>query len=349
MCPPGVDQTERTPQQWQILVPRLRHMQRIPSENYRSTSVPETMLFNKDQSLNLWSKLAKPTISTRGLSATARHRRDPSLGEETCLRSLRLELLSTELLGMVLSRPELNKVDIIAVGIASDLLATHVLLHIQKEIRAACGSWAGFELACIGTYVTEPPESFIKDDLFKSSVPGTAGSGRMAAGRKLNWDAIISYDDITQDTEALWKIAFAKNADRMVSVFERKMLAFFKKDADAMISNMWSSPPDTKWQLRNLTTRKFVRCVPRVSTNSRVEGFVDDSYTLRVDDVLLMHISWTRQRPDPRGTGIFQGAWAGHCFDIVAREEGDVSLLQGWTDVTGDVLKEAVRIKSGIK
>ena len=109
-------------------------------------------------------------------------------------------------------------------------------------------------------------------------------------------------------------------------------------------STIGSSPADAPWVLRNLTTKEFVRCLPKADSQGR-RGYIDhpDLKGFRVNDILTMRICWTRPyRGDTPPHLNMCGQWAGHSFDIVALDENRSALGDAWVDVT-DAIVEAAR------
>jgi hypothetical protein len=94
-------------------------------------------------------------------------------------------------------------------------------------------------------------------------------------------------------------------------------------------------PKETEWILRNLDTREIV--------SSKVLA----KKKLNIADTLLMKICWTTI--PSRGEEFFnvhQGEWAGHRFDIVAKDIHDGA---GWKDVSEKVANEASVLRIKIK
>jgi len=180
MFPPEVNQTHRTAQKWQLLVPRLRQVQRLERHSQRRTNTPVLNLFMKGISLDIWDKLARPnlaipTSATRQVGILAASRTIPC----------RLESMPGELLAMILRDCSLTREEVIAVGLASRILSQHALRHIEQDCRTSFAPWAGMEIAYTGTWLTDLPESFARNDMAKSSVPAR-GRGRMYEARKIN-------------------------------------------------------------------------------------------------------------------------------------------------------------------
>ena len=244
---------------------------------------------------------------------------------------------------MILSCPELSKEDIISLGMASETLWPHTIHYIDKDYRhsPSVGPWAGSEIACTGTHLPTLPPSFDKDDLALNSVSITAG-GHMCTARKINWAAFRDFTSTGKDVEQEWRGAFNNHAANQTDI-PKTRLAQMSEDLLFVSSTIGSSPADAPWVLRNLTTKEFVRCLPRADSQGR-RGYVDHAKFkgLRVNDALTMRIFWTL----PYTWRTFSqrnmfGQWAGHSFDIVALDENRSALGEAWVDVTDAVVEEA--------
>ena len=169
-------------ERWQIVVPRLKQNHRLV---LRSPYCSTRFLLDEDGAWDPWSKLARPAARiNQKFSKGKHHLRGPAS---------RLESFPAELLAMILSRPELSKDDVISLGMASETLWSHTIHHIDKDYRhsPSVGPWAGSEIACTGTYLTNLPPSFDKDDLALKSVSIIdGGQMRTTVARKINWAAL---------------------------------------------------------------------------------------------------------------------------------------------------------------
>ena len=353
MCLSGQDQTERRQQRWKILAPRVRQNLALPREGFRHRSAPKSLLFNEETDLDLWSKLAKPAKQVRYLQ---NREQSPQAVQRAKLSPF--ESIPAELLSMVLGQSGLAKRDLIALALSSDVLSSHVLHHIESESKTSKAPWAGHELACIGTYLTDLPEAFETGNLFHSSVNDYGGPvipcGNMCLARAINHATDDVYKLVPNDAEVEWRAVFDEHASLMVSSLEYDRLFRLKTAILEILASRWSCTSDSAWMLRNLTTKQYVRCRPTKPGGAQT-GYVDHVRTrtnpLRVDHVLLMYICWTVMRgvrDDPNGMGIFRGVWAGHCFDIVSQQEVDMT-REAWEDVTDDIVTEAARLRGVIK
>ncbi|KAJ9643368.1 hypothetical protein H2199_004047 [Coniosporium tulheliwenetii] len=198
MSPPCVDVTGWSPQQWQILAPRVRKIHRLRSAMplYDRRPTPRELLFNDRCSWNAWASLAR--------SAALVHK--PTKPIPRINTASKLESLPTELIASILENSSLERSDIIALGLASETLWLHVLRHVEKDYWLAAAPMAGVEIACTGTYLNDLPESFAKDDLAKRSIEIREVSV-MCEARKINWAAIGAYDAVDEDAAEPWLAA----------------------------------------------------------------------------------------------------------------------------------------------
>jgi hypothetical protein len=220
----------------------------------------------------------------------------------------------------------------------------HVLSHVEKECNLAKPSLAGVELACTGTYLTDLPQPFAQNDLAKSSVQIWPG-GNMCEARKINWAAVSVYEVIPETAEEVWRATWKAHPE-LFKGFSAKLARRLGWEFLGRFDALRGERPDALWALRDLTTREFVRCRPGEGPGG-ARGLVDcrdRSLKLRVDDVLLLRISWTKVRDwdDWEKLGIFRGKWAGHCFDIVPWERLDGE--EGWRDCTDEIVEQAKEV-----
>jgi hypothetical protein len=350
MCPPGVDQTRRSPQRWQILVPRLRQGQKLASKDKYFTSNPGDFLFNQDQSWDAWSKLAKPVdfdllrqtvpFTNRGRSA------------KTSTSSLSsLECMPAELLKMIFDDEVLEEQDITALGLCSQTLWRHMLERVESAYRKSAAPWADLEIACTGTYLVDLPESFNKDNMALDSVTSRGGRGRMVLARQFNWAAWVEYKRPKDNQQDEWRSAL--RAHRIAAAIPES--CWVKLEEDVSCSKFFPKPTSKGpgWVLRNQTTKEYVR----ISASSEHSGdcvvHVSSARWLRLDDVLIMRICWTtrssyEEKEDlKRGLHLYRGIWAGHRFDIVMQEDS-LAERNGWKNITTEIVSEAQELQRSI-
>lgn len=338
-CFSGYNPTEYGFQQWQILAPRVRKLCKIDlSTNTRHTRNLQEYLFSDDKPWGAWSKLARPATLARTHDAPRLVRREMSPRSPS-----KIELLPTELIALILQDPALERSDIIALGLASQILWLHVLRHVEKECLLVTPPLAGMDIACTGSYLTDFPESFAKDNTILSTIlPWRYHSSCTA--RLINWNAARTFQALDQeDSEDLWVAAMNIHgtvAAGIPKITIEKMTA----ELIGMCSALRGHSPDALWILRNLKTQEYIRCRPGSGPKDK-RGLIDHpKVKLRIDDALLLRICWTsrfrecRSWKDPEALGICHGKWAGHAFDIVLLEQADVN---GWKDVTDSIVRQA--------
>lgn len=336
MCRPDVDQTQRFTQRWNILAPRLRQIVPLAPKYTHHTSTPMRVLFDERVSWGAWSLLARPSRGTIG-------RTDSPQPEITFARKpSALEALPAELLAMVLRDPALEKQDVMALGLASQPLWPHVLRHIVQDCWAVTAPWAGVEIACTGTYLTDLPEPFAKNDLARSSVETWDGDQTCLA-RKVNWAAVQQYQEPNEDPEISWRNAFeAQTAAATAAKIPETRLTRMSDELLSMSPRLTSVSLGASWVLRNLTTKQYVRCRPGSEVRKR-QGIIDhpDGEWLSVEDALIMRICWTDMNIEVDRLDVSRGQWAGHCFDIIKLPEESAD---DWKDVTDGIVKEAEQV-----
>lgn len=153
--------------------------------------------------------------------------------------------------------------------------------------------WAGLEIACIGTYVTDLPASFEKNNLAKSTVQVTEW-GQTCMARKINYSAMSSYTSAPSSPGHSWIKALdaclKPTSPRMKETYDHA------RQEISMVTTQIPKPfLSDKWILRNTTINEYVVC--RHGLGQR-KGLVEHESlrmddTLYLDDVLLMRICWT--------------------------------------------------------
>ena len=144
MCPPGVDQTTRTPERWNLLAPALKERYNITDDLIHETKRrPEIEnVLRNDYTWGAFEKLAsyirdgETALSWVPLHSTAAQ--DDSFGS-----------LPPEIVRLILSQPKLDAIDVLSLGMTSYLLWTHVVQYIASSAKKA--PWANSPLVCTGT------------------------------------------------------------------------------------------------------------------------------------------------------------------------------------------------------
>jgi hypothetical protein len=350
MCPPGVDQTRRSQQRWQILVPRLRQGQRLAPKGEYFTSNPEDFLFDQDQSWDAWWKLAKP-VDFNLLRKTASFT-NRGYGAKTSTSSLSsLECIPAELLKMIFDDEVLEKRDITALGLCSQTLWQHMLERVESAYRNNAAPWADCEIACTGTYLVDLPESFDKDNMALDSVTSRNGQADVPMARQFNWAAWVEYKRPKDNQQDEWRLAL--RARRIAAAIPESCWA--KLEEDVSCSKLFPNPTSkgSGWVLRNQTTKEYVRICASSEHNGDCVVHVSSARWLRLDDVLIMRICWTtrssyEEKGDlKRGLHLYRGKWAGHRFDIVMQEDS-LAERDGWKNITAEIVSEAQKLQCSI-
>ena len=270
MCPPGIDQTTRTAQRWQIIAPRLRTIQPLERPaSWRNTL--HTYLFNHALALDLWAALARPP--SRPTAPRPRSAAEPRAGPSQPLSAL--EALPSELLHMITSAPELAEPDLVALGLASPCLWPYALHRAAARARAAAAPLAGAELACTGTWLTDMPAPFAAAGLYDDTQPwgslglGRGGRGRgMCPARRFNWDAVSGYEKLGAPPAEAWATAWDERCAWAEERFGRRRASALGAELRCAVAGPGTVPgaADERWVLRDLDARAYVRCRPGPGT-----------------------------------------------------------------------------------
>ena len=194
MCPPGVDQTTRSSERWTLLAPALEEKYDITPdlENEHMYRPDMSNFLRNDFTRAAFDKLAwykrneeKALSLLSGLSHS-----------HTNYYSSSLECMPTETVRLIVSNSVLEPVDIISLGLASQLLWPHVLQHIASRSQKV--PWAETPLTCTGTWTMSLPPAihdlhpYIQQDekLFFDRLRHTGRRGPMRGtcpAREYNW------------------------------------------------------------------------------------------------------------------------------------------------------------------
>lgn len=280
MCPPGVDQTCRSAQQWTFLVPRLK--EKIPlnaPDTYGSLPAKSARDRFKGYDGYLtwdsWSRLVKltGTKSSTPLSPVFKkapktrpsRRSSPRLSKRLeAIPLSNLELLPAELVQHVIDQDCLDEIDVISLGLASPVLWQHMLSYIALDSRRSVGQWAGQELIITGTHLTDLPAPLMADKIAEKSVGDEVfdGWGQMCYARQFNWAALYEYDEAVPSPSSKWVERVGEH-EVVISRFRginKLMTEQQKKDIDDATTCLPTS--SSEWVLKNLTTHEYIRCRP---------------------------------------------------------------------------------------
>ena len=260
--------------------------------------------------------------------------------------------MPAELLEMVLDDEALEKRDVVALGLCSPTLWQHMLKHVERAYRTKAAPWAGIEIACIGTYLTDLPESFETDNLATKSVSRFVRRTQMVPARRFNWSAWGEFTPPEGDQQDAWRSAL--HAHRAIAGIPDAHWP--QLEADIRCDHLFPDIPlqlcpnlslkNPMWVLRNQTTKEYVRLCAH--SQRKREYVVPGAPWLRLDDVLLMRICWTTRLSFYPNLGhnidLRQGRWAGHCFEVVMVEDSSGEGVV-WKDVTGEIVSDARELR----
>ncbi|KAI9705162.1 MAG: hypothetical protein M1820_005309 [Bogoriella megaspora] len=300
-------------------------------------------------SVNLWSKLARPMIP-------GNMRLHPHLSGVSQIKLSALEQLPAEVIAMILASSNLEKKDVVAIGLCSSYFWLHVRSHIERQIRSEAAPWAGMELALLGTHLIDLPASFINDSLARSSVGPLHDFNEQGGARDYIWSTPILYTSPLSDIRDGWIKALRDQCGKFCHDVQSRLA--YAQDIAGI---------DLPWALRNLDTFEYITCTCELTPDpsedeclytreateqgrNAWQGYVTQNGKvlrwLRVDDVIVSRICWSKppSAPGPRIDSQHipkQGPWAGHRFDIVAFGSKEFSDTDGWTDITEQVVLAA--------
>lgn len=368
MCPPGVDQTTRSSERWTLLAPALEERYDITSDlEDDCTNRPDICKFlRNDFTWGAFDKLAeyrrneeKALSLLSRLSDTTMHQRTSSL-----------ELLPTEIIRMIVSDSVLQPVDIVSLGLSSQLLWAHMLQHIASKTQRA--PWAETPLVCTGTWTMSLPSAIhnlhpnIKQDeasfFDRASInPGWRPMRGTCPARKYNWNAVSEfYERNESQNGATWSLAFMELSN--IACVSAESLRVLRKSLDAILNPARSSMPTT-WCLQNLTTCEYVslKASPMYGT-AQWHVHVKGMPKLELGKAILLRICWSAahvrdddDNDDDEHSGdgsvdehrqlmtrLKRGKWAGHCFRVVPSAEAHrVGGIVVWRDVTNELIQDA--------
>ena len=264
-----------------------------------------------------------------------------------------LESLPTELLDIILDDEELEKEDIMAVGLASETLWMHALRHVEKQYMSTRAPFAGVEVAVTGTHLRDFPESFDADDMAKSSVGSLnirrgRGGTIMPIARAVNWAALRTYEVVETSLEREW-IPACHIHDTATLVISKKCFSGLLDELRSRCSSLYGGDLSAVWVLRNLTTKQYVECHPRAAWRG-ASGIINHPLAdnMSIDDVLMLRTCWTKEALS--GTN-YRGQWAGHSFDLVPAVESGVETVPAgeWTAYTDEVVSQINGLREEIQ
>ncbi|KAF4633543.1 hypothetical protein G7Y89_g4571 [Cudoniella acicularis] len=338
--------TTRRAQRWFLLSPECRQVEKLENLTF---DFKHAFIANSDSCWDAWSKLARPEIRSFG---SATQRRTPKIQKESARIEQDstgphwLDLLSNEVMDLIIEFLIPEKYDAIALALSSESLWQLVLRQIHWENLKYAAPWAGKKLAFQGSYSVDSPPSFYEDGLeyeildpFQHSDGGIRNNGQLFFDKHEEFESPATI----KDQKAEWEkamVAYLPGSGIPEACHERLRKEVRGPDL---------FPRDIPWLLRNLTTREVVSADDLADPKSQSSESM--SRVLTLDQILLMRICWTDLWDEERvaNLNINRGIWAGHKFDIVPKHIHEVEInLQDWRDVTKEVALEAGTLREKI-
>lgn len=345
MCPPGVDQTERSPQTWHILTPKTR-------KYIRGVECLDR--------LYLFELLHCPSP----LPLSGRDAASPIVPSKSNTTPSSLERLPSELLSLIFTNEELEHRDMAALGLSS----THLWLHFLSACqgKSNMGALSRTPFFCIGNYLTHFPkracELFpeLKDEKRPRQRPGLPIRYWTAAARR--WLQGMTYDSESLLEEGVlnnWVSVLGSVKDHGIGPATMQQL-----ERSLCLATQEHGPGEVgeKWFLRNLHTKEYVRLEATLEQNpeskdGKERGFDDDALQADVAaqdqeaaprptvatvesapwlslDVGLVFMTMYFRKLYDDGTDFFKGQWNGHEFDILSAEQWKSFEHGEWADAT---------------
>ncbi|KAI9708357.1 MAG: hypothetical protein M1820_004061 [Bogoriella megaspora] len=259
--------------------------------------------------------------------------------------------MPTELIAMIMDY--LSKKNIIALGLASIKLWDHVLYYIRSTALANDSApWAGKEIACVGTLVTDLPKSFNKYGPHSEYLSEYYSRPDMCPAKLFVAWASSFFSKPLPDRPG---IKWLRSAHRWHTYTPPVQDIIRACDLGFRDRNL-------SWVLRNLDTYEYITCCceaemsdydfkgrirdfPQLNWRGFVKSKDEIHRWLRIEDVVVARICSSEERdhePTPDAAKIsMKGPWVGHRFDIVALGTQDFPNVEGWIDITTQIIDES--------
>ncbi|KAH9206443.1 hypothetical protein DL95DRAFT_396933 [Leptodontidium sp. 2 PMI_412] len=326
MCPPGVDQTMRSPQQWLLYAPELEQRHSFTEEG-DGWGTKFTEIFSEgDKLFDTWAMLARP--------AHSRLKRTPLKSDGR--RGL-FDLLSNELIDMILEHVVEDPVDTMALGLTCEGFWYPVSQYIHTSYIKSAAPWANTKIILQGSYSTTLPLSLVESPAVSKAT--RYNGSRMPSSRKLFWAGWdFEQPKTLKQVEREWRTAAVMHKESSHIPDSRW------DELQEQLTTSYLFPCDQNWLLRNFTNKEFVSSGHSTQRNiGRSEKSVEG---LRFEDVLLMKIFWASHSHHERSDKeCHPSVWAGHCFDVVTEAFHKAEGGDGWRDVTAETERDVVAWK----
>ena len=353
MCPPGVDQTGRSPQQWTIMAPLKQQKIHLTGERNIWTSVLDQFT-NADENFGAFDRLinAKPApFEVCDLLPF------PGALQSPRTKSY-VEILPPEILDIILKDNALETADLLALSLTSQTLWLQVAAHIRSIRYNSLGYWANTPFVVTGTYMSTLPPALYQhypiirnqNAVFAARIMKHVG---MSPARRWNYDSRADFTDVAGSvSNKTWMDAFDHHTSAsglaMVLSSKPRLAGMGEALRTVLVKHLLDPIPipiGSSWTLRNLTAKECVQLhVEDIDASLARTPHVKGLKRLTVDKILVLQSTWHwgysywNGRQGKGAHRFDHDAWAGHCFDIVPRVEVS-DLGDGWQDVTKEVAR----------
>ncbi|KAJ3479647.1 hypothetical protein NLG97_g8270 [Lecanicillium saksenae] len=362
MCLPGVDQTERSPQRWHIVAPKVE----MCIEDIKSHArlylfeLLQSKSFHRSIDIGSAANLVPP--STTAPKST-------------------LECLPSEILNLIFSCPELSRCDMMAFGLSS----THLWSHFLRSSvgKSDTGMLSGTPLFCIGNYLRSYPKILselytdLDDDWMMplQGVPGRFIPVRAARAwlRETLFESTVLLDDGVFHS---WINILHSIKDHGIGY---SAMHNIESCLRGMAGEQGVGEAGQKWFLRNLKTHEYVRLEASVEPDETGQDRYDSSPEdepgaakitrgeamthlvdsrplvatvesapwLSLDTGLFFMTMYPNMRTEDGEDGR-ESPWVGHEFDILSGTQWQSFERDNWTDATAMMIDASVELRPSV-
>ncbi|KAM0548766.1 hypothetical protein ACHAPJ_009762 [Fusarium lateritium] len=359
-----VQQLER----WALLAPKKKQQMKLPSlENDSLVDLKPSYFCTPYLSFDAFKVLCNSNEDVKINSDLESGHQSFQMMAKQALARTQLDGLPPELLSMVFTL--LDPDDFISLGLCLQSLWAHAIIWAQSGFFrwSNAYSWAGTPMICVASELRELPQPIYS--MFPESIPEGIPEehdtsnihGWKSRFRPTQWhnDMIKEcekrpdpYDDLYR--EEFWKHIHSTGIPKRLH----------KPIAASLPS--FSIESGSKWYLRNLTQKEYIRMEGIVTFDGEATVSVVGNHWLTLDILLLWLITWRGDRflntwsweqleefvgVTDEGLGdimidptygpldhefwpIWAGPWAGHSFDVVT---GCTTLGAEWVDRSSNI------------
>ncbi|KAI8716153.1 hypothetical protein NCS52_00908300 [Fusarium sp. LHS14.1] len=358
-CPDTTD-IER----WMLVAPSKQQRMTLSTNHYNFGPIKPSYFCTYYLTFDAFKLLCNSPNSVLVASNDAVSRELSQTTPQRAMVHSRLETLPPELIAAIFPFHETR--GFISLGLCSQTLWTQAITWAQSGyIRwNSAYSWAGTPMICAGSRLEVFPHSI--SEIFPRARPEVVPQGHAAGeGPRTCTQPRLWFDEATEKFE---KSPIPYDDDYREEFWKQIRssgipIRFYEPMAASFPT--FTIRPGTKWYLRNLTQKEYIRMEAIVTADGEVTISFLETHWLTLDILLLWLISWRGkfgndtwswehlrlfQGITDEGLGdimidptygpldhdfwlIWAGNWAGHSLDVVADE-----VLEGWVDQS-DMIK----------